>query len=108
MNITKLCYELYKIDWKRSHGITHEIEMDNLRGYYNYVIEFGNDYTYYDFSDTKDYTYNDYLLEFGYNGELYSCYEEFCECEYLDFSYMVWLLDNEQLIEVYIDDKRSR
>ncbi len=97
MNITKLCYDLYKMDWKRSHGITAEVEMNYIRDYHYGLIDMEGDYT-----------YDDYLLEFGYNGELYSCYEEFCECEYLDFSYMIWLLDNEQLIEMYINDKRNR
>lgn len=95
--ITKLCYELYKIDWKRSHGITPQIEMDSIKDYYDGLVD-----------ADSDYNYDDYLNEFGYSGELYVCYEEFCENEYLDWKYMIWLLDNEQLIEMYIDDKRNR
>lgn len=96
-NLTNLCYELYKVDWKRSHGITPEIEMDSIKNYYEYLA-----------NTDSDCTYDDYIFEFGYDCGLYVCYEEFCENEYLDWKYMIWLLDNEQLIEMYIDDKRNR
>lgn len=92
--IKKLCYELYKIDWKRKH-ITFDIEMDNIKDYYDGLVDDG--YT--------DYTYEDYVCEFGYNGRLYACYEEFLEEEYLDTFYMIGLLDNnDKLVQAYFDD----
>lgn len=95
MNISKLCYELYKADWKRNH-ITPEIEMDIIKNYYE------------DCADSDgDYTYDEYLNEFGYDGELYVCYEEFYENEYRDVSYICWLLDNNKLIEDYIYDVKQ-
>lgn len=90
--IKKLCYELYKIDWKRKH-ISADIEMDNIKDYYEGLVD-----------GDIDYTYEDYLFEFGYNGELYACYEEFLEKEYLNMSYMIELLNNDKLIRVYFDD----
>ena len=98
MSISKLCYELYKVSWKDSHGITAEIEMDSIKNYYEYIIEFGYD----------DCTYDDYLFEFGYDCGLYACYEEFCENEYLNWNYMFGLLDNERLIEMYVNDTKGR
>ena len=91
--ISKLCYELYKIDWKHSHMITKEREMDSIKQYYEGLVD----------SDTE-YTYNDYLEEFGYDGELYVCYEEFCDMEYHDKEYICGLLDNEKLIAMYYKD----
>lgn len=93
MDIRKLCYELYKIDWKHSHMITKEREMDSIKDYYEGLID--ND---------SEYTYEDYIEEFGYDGELYVCYEEFCDAEYYDVDYMRTLLDNDELINIYHKD----
>ena len=93
MNIRKLCYELYKIDWKHSHMITKEREMDSIKDYYEGLID--NDI---------EYTYEDYIEEFGYDGELYVCFEEFCDTEYYDVDYMRTLLDNDKLINIYHED----
>lgn len=93
MNISKLCYELYKVDWKHSHMIVAEREMDSIKNYYEGLVD-----------DEDEYTYNDYIEEFGYDGELYVCYEEFCDMEYHDKEYMCELLDNEELIKQYYAD----
>lgn len=99
--ISKLCYELYKVDWKRNHMITADREMDSIKDYYECVEDMSIPY----FTlDGSEYTYNDYLEEFGYDGELYVCYEEFCEIEYLDYGYICSLLDNEKLITMYRKD----
>ena len=92
MDIRKLCYELYKIDWKHSH-ITKEREMDSIKDYYEGLIDNDNEYT-----------YEDYIEEFGYDGELYVCFEEFCNAEYYDVDYMRTLLDNDKLINIYHED----
>ena len=92
MDIRKLCYELYKIDWKHSH-ITKEREMDSIKDYYEGLIDNDNEYT-----------YEDYIEEFGYDGELYVCFEEFCDAEYYDVDYMRTLLDNDKLINIYHED----
>ena len=92
MDIRKLCYELYKIDWKHSH-ITKEREMDSIKDYYEGLID--ND---------SEYTYENYIEEFGYNGELYVCFEEFCDAEYYNVDYMRTLLDNDRLINIYHED----
>ena len=97
MDIRKLCYELYKIDWKHSHMITKEREMDSIKDYYEGLID--ND---------SEYTYEDYIEEFGYDGELYVCFEEFCDAEYYDVDYMRTLLDNDKLINIYHEDIKEQ
>lgn len=92
--ISKLCYELYKVDWKRNHMITAEREMDSIKDYYEGLVDW----------NPVLYTYDDYIEEFGYDGELYVCYEEFLETEYLEDDYICGLLDNEQLIAMYYKD----
>ena len=90
--ISKLCYELYKVDWKRNN-ITTDIEIDNIKDYYEGLVD----------NDT-DYTYEDYVSEFGYGGYLYACYDEFCESEYLDKDYICGLLNDDKLIQMYLED----
>ena len=96
MNISKLCYELYKADWKHSNMITKDREMDSIKNYYECLIT--------DDIDNKEYTYNDYLEEVGYDGELYVCYEEFLDNEYLEENYIKELLSNEKLYKNYLED----
>lgn len=95
-NISKLCYELYKIDWKYDHHITPEVEKDNMKNYYNEFVLNGSEYT-----------YEDFLNEFGYDGDLYVCYEEFCDNEYNDKEYICSLLNNEKLIQMYYNDTKN-
>lgn len=94
LDISQLCYELYKIDWKHSHMITKDIEMDSLKNYFENARYFPD----------GNYSYYDYLEEHGYDGELYACYDEFCETEYLNKEYIKTLLDNEELLAVYYAD----
>ena len=91
MDIRRLCYELYKIDWEHSRMITVERKMDSLKNYYMEL-------------EDKEYTYEQYLESTGYNGELYVCYEEFCEVEYREKTYMYELLANNELIKQYCAD----
>jgi hypothetical protein len=73
--------------------ITAEREADTIKDYYEGLID-----------DDGTYIYEDYLGEFGYDGEIYVCYEEFIDNEYLDHIYMHNLLDNPKLIELYDKD----
>ena len=102
--ISRLCYELYKVDWKRRHMIMADREMDSIKDYYECVRDMTIPY----FTlDGREYTYNDYLEEFGYDGELYVCYEEFLEVEYLEEDYICGLLDNEKLIAMYYENLKE-
>lgn len=91
--IKRLCYELYKVDWKHSHMITKDREMDSIKDYYEGLVD-----------NETEYSYNDYLEEFGYDGELYVCYEEFLDNEYLEEDYICSLLNNKRLIATYYQD----
>lgn len=89
MNIENLCYELYKIDWM--DRISTECKKDTLKNYYEAISEKG--------ISEKEYTFNNYLLDFGYNGECYVGFEEFLDFEFLDAAYMKTLLNDNQYIE---------
>lgn len=92
MTIRKLGYELYRIDW--AQRISTERKQDALKNYYQDVDEV----------DKKEYPFYMYLGDVGYNGEVYVCYEEFLEIEYLDKGYMKQLFNNDELFEEYQKD----
>ena len=73
--------------------ITPEREMNAIKDYYEGLID-----------DESEYSFEDYLEEFAYDGELYMCFAEFCDAEYLDVDCICGLLDNEELIEIYRKD----
>lgn len=92
MTIRELAYELYKIEWKRR--ISPGIQMDVIKNYYQEFDE----------EDRKEYTFEDYIFDYGYFGQLYVCYGEFLNAEYLDESYMRYIFDSSELFEEYQKD----
>jgi hypothetical protein len=47
----------------------------------------------------KDCSYVDYLEEYGYSGEMFATYNEFCENEFLDTEYMNTLIGSSEIIK---------
>lgn len=92
MTIRELAYELYKMDWMRR--ISCSIQMDTLKDYYQETTE----------EDREEYTFEDYILEYGYSGQLYACYEEFLGEEYFDKAYVRSLFNNNELFAEYQQD----
>lgn len=89
MTISELAYELYKVDWMKR--VSSECQSETIKNYYNKLSE-GEAPT--------DYSFENYLSDNGYNGELYCSYGEFIDCEYQDEEYMRELLGDE-LFEKY-------
>lgn len=92
MDIRSILYAMYQIDWMHSHMITAERWLDVFRRYYVEIPE----------HERNNYTILDYLNDFGYDGELYACFEEFLECEYLDEAYIKHLCGNEDMFKQYL------
>ncbi len=92
LTIKRLAYELYKIDWLRR--IAPEQMIKTYKEYYYLINE----------EEMEDYTFNDYIFENGYGGELYACFDEFAENEYLDKDYIKELFGDENLYKEYLDD----
>lgn len=92
-DIKKLCYELYKNDWKRNHGITHDMQQDAVKNYYE---EF--------YASSGEYSFEDYLRDYGFEGKIYACFNEFLDNEYVDEDYISGLLDNTNLVDLYLQD----
>lgn len=90
--ISKIAYELYKQDWIDTHTNARQ-RLDSI---VNYYIETDEQY-----SST---TYEEYLDDVGFSGEIYACYDEFLENEYLEKDYIIGLLKDTKLIYFYIND----
>lgn len=100
INIRDICYRLYKWDWCRNHSITTQRKAYHIRDYREFLRK--NKLT------MESYSYDKYLKEFGYGGELYVSYEEFMKNEYLDKNYICGLLKGcENLISDYRTDIES-
>lgn len=89
MDITKIAYEKYCLDWMIAHGhsiteLLRELELmrqeDPERGLLS--------------------LFEDWEYGYGFSGEVWACYDEFLESEYLDDSYMKALL-TESEYELY-------
>lgn len=93
MDIRDLSYELYKIDWMQR--IFPERQMDLLKNYYQNTTA----------TERRHYPFEEYLLDVGYDGELYAYEDEFITSEYTDVEYMKKLLDNEMLFAEYKRDR---
>lgn len=93
MDIRDLSYELYKIDWMRR--ISPERQMDLLKNYYQNTTA----------TERRNYPFEEYVLDIGYDGKLYAYKDEFIASEYTDTEYMKKLLDNETLFAEYKKDR---
>lgn len=94
MRIEDLAYELYKGDWKIHHGIFRQQEVDALKGHYRYCQE-----------AEQPCIFEDWLKEFGYDGELFACKEEFLTNEYQDEAYVKRLLNDDVLFHQYQESR---
>ena len=98
--LKRTLYEMYVVDWKRTHDTNAQMELDSMR---NYLIECEE-------SDGDFYeSFEDYLNDAGYgNGCLPSCYDEFLDCEFTDKDYMKALIEpdscdkNKKIYEHYL------
>lgn len=81
-NIRRFVYALYKADWILTN-IGRPILAATYAEYCKAILSEDID---------SDLSFEDYLEEFGFNGGIYACYEEFLANEYRDREYMANLL----------------
>lgn len=90
--INKL-YEYYKLDWLMFHGYTLQDIIDAMDEYFS-----DEDYEQPEEYDTgilptRENMLNEWEHESGFNGEIYACFDEFCETELEDRNYIYDLLE---------------
>ena len=97
MTISELAYELYKSNWKKEHGITPEREdRERIRFFLDPDVNDG------------DYSYEEYIFDYGYGGQLYVCYDEFLGAEYRERMFMKHLINDDALYGQYLSDVENR
>lgn len=97
----KRCYELYQLDWLRSHGYSLQDVFSTLQKCYEKAHASGDINKYTSCNDNIN-TVERYFEEQGICGELYSSEEEFYDNEYKDTKYMASLLA-EDMLDQYIE-----
>ena len=99
-NIYKLLYSLYKLDWMCSHNITKQQEIDTLFTFFDYVEESEVSMDYANFED--------FLMNYGFSGEIYCCFDEFCDNEFKDSDYMLYLIGDRPTIRtLYLKELKA-
>lgn len=91
VKVCKIAYALYKQDWINRHT-NSSMRMDTLRKYYEFLL------------NNKHISLEDYLQQFGYEGNIYLDYESFRERRYPKEKYICQLLNFPELIELYYQD----
>lgn len=98
--ILKACYEIYKVDWKRTH-VTPEEEAAEREEYEDALAE-AKEFDDADFADLYP-TFDAWVDEHGYGGSLWVCRAEFEECEFRDPAYMESLLTDNKMWTAWLD-----
>lgn len=96
-NLKRKCYELYKLDWLKSHISPQMLFAE----FCQYLLERAEN------EDLEeDYNFDEYLFENGFGeGSVYVCFEEFLDAEFMDEAYMKELLkENEELWTAYLKE----
>ena len=82
----RFCYNLYKMDWIGKH-IPHCVQLRVYGEYFQSMLWEDRDPL-----NHLEYSFEEYIEEYGFDGQVYSCFEEFLDTEYQDSSYMQSLL----------------
>lgn len=97
MEFKRRCYELYQLDWMKTHGYSLQDAFNMLRGIRRRLCIWNiDDGTCCD--DDFD-AMEEYFEERGFNGEIFACENEFYDCEYQDVGYMEYLLPKDMLMQ---------
>lgn len=92
----KTLYELYKIDWMQR--ISPERQQDAIKNYFEEMESEGVEYS----NSNKECSFSSYIEAVGYDGEIYACFDEFCDNELEDKDYIYGLIgDCSPLKEAY-------
>ena len=93
MNIKQIAYEKYKLDWLLKHSYTLVDLLNELDSLQEDAEE----------GTSVSQLFTDWEYGFGFGSEIWVCYQEFIDNEYLDMGYMKQLLNCEEY-EKYQED----
>lgn len=73
-NLIKKAYDRYKLTWLKDHGFSLE---DFLESVFEYIRESEIDLDKTSIADAM----HEWEIESGFNSEIYSCFDEFVDCD---------------------------
>lgn len=99
ITISMIAYMLYTQEWVSTHTTLKE-RLQAIKNYCAYIEDILETEP-----ETEIPSFSEWLENFGYEGEIYVCFEEFRNTEYHDKDYILSLLgDDEELIQRYHQD----
>ena len=98
MEFKRRCYELYQLDWMKTHGYSLQDAFNMLRDGYAEACASGNIDGGTGCAEDFD-AIEEYFEERGFDGEIFACENEFYDCEYQDVGYMEYLLPKDMLMQ---------
>jgi hypothetical protein len=87
-DVRRCAYDRYQLDWMRQHNRSISDLFDSVVDY----AENADDNEAFSGKHVVSDLFANWLIDSGFNGSLWVCYEEFIESEYLDVCYMYDLL----------------
>ena len=96
MDIKRIAYEKYRLDWMLKHGYTLTSLMNELDSMQE------------ESEDTVSQLFIDWEYGFGFSSEIWVCFDEFIDNEYQDKGYMKQLLNWEEYEKYEEDMKMGR
>lgn len=93
----RFCYNLYKREWLNKH-IPHCVQQRTYAEFFQSMLWEDRDPL-----NPNACSYEEYIEEYGFDGMIYSCFNEFLDNEYQDASYMQGLLSyiGTDAVEIY-------
>lgn len=88
MDITRIAYEKYKLKWMLDHGY----DLSNLLGE---LEEMHCEYP----DQTPCELFDNWVADVGFSSEIWACYDEFMENEFLNSDYMMSILTSYERYE---------
>lgn len=103
-DIAQIAYEKYQLDWMRRNNCSLEDLINHLDSIWNVWNE---EFSYDPENLSPGGTFATFEEDYGFNGALYVCFDEFINAEYTESDYMESLL-NEQEFSLYQEDIAKR
>lgn len=89
-DLRKKYYQMYQLDWLIQHGHSLEELIDEIHQWRENAIKNGDAQP----EVSIKTVFENWLEESAFDGECFACFEEFMTHEYLDISYMFYLLSD--------------
>lgn len=103
-DIAQIAYKKYQLDWMRRNNCSLEELINHLDSIWNEELSYDEEKIY--GLSPKD-AFAVFEDDYGFNGSLYVCFDEFINAEYTDAEYMETLLSDEEF-ELYQEDIEKR